>query len=72
MEYWNVEDPVFSGNGIMGFGEMVQWLNCKFVLDMKTINIQIRKFLLKCNIPIFHHSILPCAMENHQVSRKTI
>jgi len=38
LEYWNVEDPVFSGDGIMGSGKMDKCCNGEIHLDTEVIN----------------------------------
>jgi hypothetical protein len=48
MEYWN--------NEIMGSGIMQCWVDDKICIDDK---IKMDNYLLKTNIPIFHHSIIP-------------
>jgi len=38
LEYWNVVDPVFSGDGIMGSGKMGKCCNAEIHLDTEVIN----------------------------------
>jgi hypothetical protein len=57
LEYWNI--------GRMGFGKMGEWFIRKAILTKQEANEKIvlvlsllRRFYI---IPLFHHSIIPCA-----------
>jgi hypothetical protein len=52
LEYWNT--------GIMGSGRLGQWFVGKTLLTRKLIN---ERFPCKTIIPIFQHSIIPCARQ---------
>jgi len=65
LEYWN--------DGIVGFGKLEKWVIDKIHLDNDLDNegrIFIKKnaIPLKTNIPLFHPSIIPCAMQRHRAS----
>jgi hypothetical protein len=61
LEYWN--------DGLMGSGKMEQGFVGKIFLEMELIDINSYGFLFYINIPIFHHSIIPCAGRKHQTSK---
>jgi hypothetical protein len=48
LEWWNA--------GIMGSGIMQYWVKDKICVDDK---IKMANILLKTNLPVFHHSIIP-------------
>jgi hypothetical protein len=62
LEDWNY--------GMMGFGEMVQWLAAKITWTWKLEMFIDEKLPLKINIPIFHHS--RCVVAGTQASEKFI
>ena len=41
----------------------------KIFLEMEFIDINRYEILFNINIPIFHHSIIPCAGRKHQASK---
>jgi hypothetical protein len=52
LEQWNT--------GIMGSGRLGQWFVGKTLLTRKLIN---ERLPYKTIIPLFHHSIIPCARQ---------
>jgi hypothetical protein len=54
----------------MGSGKMGHWFVGKIPRDMEGINL--KKIPYETNIPLFHHSIIPCTMQKHQASKPTI
>ena len=50
----------------MGFGKMEKWVIDKIHLDKEGKTFTNNGISLKNNIPIFHHSIIPCVRQKHQ------
>jgi hypothetical protein len=56
LEYWS--------DGIMSFGKMGQCFIGKIPSDVEVKRSSEKSyFLININIPIFHHSIIPCAVQ---------
>jgi hypothetical protein len=60
----------FSGTGIMGFGELTEWVIGKIKLTNHKRN---EKFGIPAkdgiyDIPLFQHSIIPCVRQDYQAS----
>ncbi len=58
LEYWNY--------GIMGSGKMGQWFVRKIEVGIEVINGTLP---FKINLPIFHHSIIPCEQHNKDATK---
>jgi len=56
----------------MGSGKMENWVVGRIPLDREVNRVNIINFLIKTNIPVFHHSIIPCAGQKLRRRKKPL